>query len=231
MPKRVEGASDQQEGEIRQRHLRIGLMGPVGSGKSALSQVLGESWGVTPITEDFGANPHLCDFYNVPEDNSFKSQSWFLVRKVSQLSRLKSQATEVIDPALEMDFLYAKVQHEIGWMSLSEWQTYQMLFDTQVEASQIRRPDVFLVVNAPFDILTKRIRKRGREFELQMLEQKPEYFVKLSETVRSWMWEQGGDSPVIEINSNDFDYANNQTHRQMVVSHIEDWLGYYLKKI
>ena len=213
-----------QEGEIRQRHLRIGLMGPVGAGKTALSQVLGESWGVTPIEEDFGLNPHLEDFYEFPEDNSFKSQSWFLVRKIKQLESLTTDYTEIIDPALEMDYLYAKVQHDIGWMTDTGWQTYRMLYDTHTHASQVREPDIFVVINAPVDILTQRIRKRGREFELWMLDKKPEYLERLQFAVSSWTWEASDYTEVIPVNSGEIDYVTIDHHRKMVVSYIEDMM-------
>src|SRR3989344_3740919 len=224
MPKRIEETPVQQEGEIRQRHLRIGLMGPVGVGKTALSQVLGESWGVTPITEDFGANPHLLDFYKSPEEFSFKSQSWFLVRKIKQLESLTTDYTEIIDPALEMDYLYAKVQHDIGWMTDIEWQTYRMLYDIHTHASQVREPDIFVVINAPVDILTQRIRKRGREFELWMLDKKPEYLERLQSAVSSWPWEGSDYTEVIPVNSGEIDYVTIDHHRKMVVSYIEDMM-------
>lgn len=229
MSERVEEARAQQEGEIRQRHLRIGLMGPIGAGKSKLSKVLGDAWGVTPIEEDFGKNPHLKDFYRYPEENSFKSQTWFLVRKIRQLESLTSGPTEIIDPAIEMDYLYAKVQHDIGWMTDREWQTYRMLYDIHTHASQVREPNIFVVINAPGDILTQRIRKRGREFELWMLDKKPEYLEKLQSAVSSWTWEASDYTAVIPVNSGEIDYVNRNQHREMVVSYVEDMLLKHLE--
>lgn len=230
MSERVEEARAQQEDEIRQRHLRIGLMGPIGAGKTALSQVLGESWGVTSIEEDFGLNPHLADFYRFPEKNSFKSQSWFLVRKIKQLENLTTDSTEIIDPALEMDYLYAKVQHDIGWMTDREWQTYQMLYNTQLDASQIREPDIFVVVNAAFDILTQRIRKRGREFELWMLDKNPQYFEKLHWAVADWQLERSDTTAIISVDSNEFNFVNSEHNKRMVMTYVQDLLVHYIEQ-
>ena len=160
------------EQETRPRHTRIGLMGPVGAGKTTLGKLLGEKWGGNLVEEDFGKNPYLKDFYESPKQLSFKSQTWFLVQKVNQLTQLESGSIEIIDPALEMDFLYAQVHFKMEWMNDSEWELYKTLYDTYVTTLNIRPPDVYVSVNAPLDVLKQRIKERGREFELKMLEEK-----------------------------------------------------------
>jgi len=229
MPEIVNEPSSKQEQETRPRHIRIGLMGPIGAGKTTLGELLGEKWGAVLVEEDFGDNPFLEDFYKYPEENSFKSQRWFLERKIEQLAGLTSQTTEIIDPALGMDFLYAKVQHEIGWMTQNEWQRYQRLYYTLAESSQIREPDIVVVVNAPVNILAQRIRKRGRAFELWMLDEKPEYFKKLQSTVSSWLWDKSDSIAIIPVDSHEIDYFNRIHHRDIVVDHVEDWMNLHLQ--
>ena len=47
----------------------------------------------------------------------------------------------------------------------------------------IRKPDIFLVVNAPFDVLAERIRERGRPYEMNMLNKYPSYLSNLKRNV------------------------------------------------
>jgi deoxyadenosine/deoxycytidine kinase len=176
--------------EVLQRHIRIGLLGPLGSGKSTLSGMLGERWNVKPLIEDYENNPYLEKFYDNPKEFSFKSQIWFLERKIAQLSEPCSLCTEIIDPSYEMDKLYAMTHHKIGWMNDHEWKLYQELFEVLTTHKQIKTPDFNVVIRADKDVLVKRIKHRiqteSRFFEAWMLEKFPEYLDHLTDSVDEW---------------------------------------------
>lgn len=178
-----------KEAEVKTRQIIIGLMGPVGAGKSTLARLLGERWRMPVLTENFEENPFLADFYTDPQEFSLKSQVWFLEAKINQL---KNQPGPIIDPALEMDVLYAKTHKEIGWMSEDDWTLYENAYQKLVQASNTQRPDMFILVNANPQTLFARIRGRKRDYELRMLEKTPEYFAKVSQVVDTWANEAEG---------------------------------------
>lgn len=214
------------------RNLKIGLMGPIGAGKSTLAQLLADVWSeVEAIGESYPNNPYLEPFYEEPEKYSFKSQVWFLARRMEQLSTLGHNSLKIEDPAQRMNYLFAFVQYEMGWMGQREWQLYESIYMELANAGAIKDPDAFIVVNSPIDVLIDRIRKRGRPYELKMLNENPEYFERLRKAVAGWAKGNKEEFPIIEVNSNDMDFANNHRDAEMVVAHLSDWMSYQFREI
>ncbi len=168
----------------------MGIVGPTGVGKSTISKILGEKLGVSVIEENFTQNPFLERFYEDPKLWSYKSQTWFFEEKIKQLRRVNFSQSQIIDPAIEMDFIYAQTLYQIGFMEQREFTQYKELFgvlynNVQTEKG-VKKPDVFIVVNASCDVLEKRIRKRGRSFEMMMLNNYPSYLANLRKNVEDF---------------------------------------------
>lgn len=190
--------------EPRPQGLRTGIMGPIGAGKSTLARVLGERWSVNPIAETLD-NPYLPLFYKNPREWSFKLEELFLQRKIFLISSSSSSSTEVIDPALEMDELFPITQYRMGWMTKDELKTLQELCLVLKEAKNIQPPDIFLVVNAPLNVLLKRIEKRGRKFEQWILDGHTDYVEELQLSVLEWVEENRTRLPIYQFDSAFYD--------------------------
>jgi deoxyadenosine/deoxycytidine kinase len=175
---------------ITKESLIIGVIGPTGAGKSTVSRILGGRLGIPVIEENYPLNPYLERFYAEPKCWSYKSQTWFFAEKIKQLRGLDFSQSQIIDPALEMDFIYAQTLNRIGFMEAREFKIYKDMFDavyTNLLIEKIvKKPDVFLVVNAPPDVLTKRIRERGRSYEMNMLNKYPSYLSNLRRSVEGF---------------------------------------------
>ena len=63
------------------------------------------------------------------------------------------------------------------------------------------------MVDAPFKVLTQRIKKRGRPYELRMLEGYPQYLMAIQGYVRVWRREHPHEN-VVAINTNNTDLSN-----------------------
>lgn len=220
-----------KERETTSRHLQIGIIGPIASGKTEIARLLNKRWKDSKHVEElFGNNPYLDDFYNNPCDFSFKSQEWFLEQKIYQLSLLKEEMTEIIDPSLEMDRIYAKTQNSIGWMKDSEWKIYQDLFDALIDTYKISKPDYFLVINASEETLLSRVQERiikgGRDFEKWILQSYPDYLGELAKNVR--LWRQGNSNlPILEIDTDYYEFSKIDKKQELlnrIDSNIALWL-------
>jgi len=223
-----------KEQEAKPRHLRIGIMGAIAAGKSTLAAALGERWGVSPIEENFGENPFLAKFYKNRKEFSFKSQIWFLKEKVEQLVSLNSTNTEIIDPALEMDFVYAYTQYRMGWMDDKEFKIYESLYHTFKVEKKIALPDIFIVVDSPTNILLQRIDKRmkqgGRDFEKPVLTD-PLYLEALNVRLAEWVSVMTDKHiPIIKISSEGNNFAEDEYSRELTLGRIEGFIAIELSK-
>jgi deoxyadenosine/deoxycytidine kinase len=217
-----------KEKEPRSKGVVIGIIGPMGSGKSTLARLLLPRFGPEVVTESFEENPFLPKFYEDPQKYSFKSQTWFLMGKVRLLALSSHAIGGIIDPSLEMDKNYAEAQYRLGMMTDNEWRLYGLLYETLKSTSRIPEPDVFLSVKASPPVLRDRIRKRGRNYEMWMLDNYPEYIDKLVEVVVDW--EKGTGAPVIGIDAERYNFDTNGYHRDEVLSFVGREIESRLKK-
>ncbi len=187
--------------------ITFGVIGPIGAGKSTISKVLGDRLKIPVIEEKFAQNPFLKDFYAKPKDWSYKSQTWFLIEKVKQLKELDYTKSQIIDPALEMDLIYAQTLQKIGFMEDREFDQYKGLFE---ELYRVKKPDVFLVITAPPEVLEKRIKERARTYELVMLKKYPSYLANLRRNVEEF---QG---KIIYVNSKDNNFTDENNIDELV---------------
>src|SRR4030042_7137599 len=153
------------------RYFKLGIMGCMASGKSTLADISGSRWNNSVIVrERYKLNPFLEKFYKEPKLFSFRSQVWFVLDNMDQKSESDSTTSIIQDPPLDMHRIYAKTHNQMGWMSDKEWEVYIMIYDNLKETKNIKNPDLYVVTKAPTDVLSERIKKRGRLFEVDIEE-------------------------------------------------------------
>lgn len=162
----------------------------MGVGKSTLSQILAERLDIGRVEEKFPDNPFLADFYSNPVRWSFDSQFKFMLDKISQLRELDKTKSVILDPGLEMDFIYALTHQRMGWMKPAELDLY-MSAASALKEFKIKEPDVILRIHAPIEVLRKRIAKRGRPFEKGLLEDPPVYLQALEASIEDFVAKDG----------------------------------------
>ena len=162
----------------------LAIEGPVGAGKTALAERLALRLDATAILED-AENPFLADFYQDRPGSAFQAQLFFLLNRHRQLSglgqaELFSQVT-ICDYLFDRDRIYA-------YLSLddNELFIYQRLYD--LLARDIPPPDLVVYLQAPTDLLLKRLRDRTRDAEQQAHRIDPEYVKELNEAYQHFFF-------------------------------------------
>jgi len=235
---------ERERGEPIPRHFLIGILGPIGAGKTTLSRTLVEGWqarqvAVKHLQEEYPENPHLANFYKDPPRHSLKSQLFFLHSKIEQLALTVGRGTlressYVVDPAKQMDWIYARTHYEMGWMRTDEFELYQGMYQALGKEKKVPLPDIFIVVTAPVNVLLQRIRKREgeRPFERGLLQYPwgEEYLTKLSEMVERWYNQKLGEPshpPIARIDSGTVNFSFDQDGREHLLEDIGHWIRYY----
>lgn len=189
-PKLAQSIQDELR-DISQECLLITISGPIGVGKTTLSSWLSEKLNISVFKENPDDNPFIVKHYSNPKAWAFPSQMWFLWRKYELLNSIKEQRTSaIIDRTLHEDYMFAKVLLQQNEMNLYE-QWYKVVFSNAPEQ------DLIISLEASVPTLYKRIRERGREYELGI---SPDFLNALHEEYINWISEYS-DSPKIRINT------------------------------
>ncbi len=136
----------------------IAIEGPVGVGKSSLADRLGARLDATVVLDETD-NPFLADFYNDRPGAAFQVQLFFTLSRHRQQTTLRqsdlfSQLT-LCDYLFERDKIYAYLN-----LDDNELFIYQRLYE--LLAADVRAPDLVIYLQAPTDVLRRRLRERGK---------------------------------------------------------------------
>lgn len=180
----------------------IVIEGPIGVGKTSLANKLALEWDAELILENVDDNPFLSKFYKNQREVSFQTQLYFLLTRTRQVQSFKQQdifsKPRVSDFMLQKDRLFAQVT-----LNNEEYDLYDQLYSYMTV--DIPKPDLLIYLQAPIEVLMKRIRKRGRDFEKHITSQ---YLESLNSTYLRFFNSYNG-SPLLVVNAEDIDFVNN----------------------
>jgi len=192
----------------------IVVEGPIGIGKTTLARRLAEYLQAEQIFEEAEENPFLEKFYQDPKSSALPTQLFFLFNRHKQLK--KATQSDLFSPTLVSDFLFekdrlfARLTLDEDELALYE-QVYQNL------SIQQAHPDLVIYLQAPTDILLKRIRQRGRREEQGI---NPEYLQSLSNAYTDFFYYYD-EAPLLIVNSSGLDLINNEEHFQALIEQIK----------
>lgn len=195
----------------------VAVSGNIGSGKSALTEVLAERFTLRPVYEAVEENPYLKDFYRDMKGYAFHSQMFFLARRIRQHLAYINGPTRVIqDRTIHEDVnVFAANLRRSGLLSVRDHETYLEVFEAV--RLTLRPPDVLLYIRCSLPTLRDRIALRGREFERKMSDQ---YLAALNDLYEEWI--EGYDtSPCLVLDGDRLDFVNRPEALEEVLSMVE----------
>jgi deoxyguanosine kinase len=143
----------------------IVVEGPIGVGKTSLARRLADSFASQLILEQADDNPFLERFYRDRRQAALPTQLFFLFQRARQLDQIHQ--TDLFAPTRVADFLWQKDRlfAEVN-LDTKELELYD-----QVAASlkiQPPAPDLVIYLQAPAEVLMRRVASRGIPYEQQI---------------------------------------------------------------
>ncbi|MDT7920456.1 MAG: deoxynucleoside kinase [Meiothermus sp.] len=195
----------------------IAIAGNIGSGKSTLTGLLAQRYGLLPVYEAVDENPYLADFYADMGRWAFQSQVFFLAKRLRQHLEQINPAQHVVQDRtiFEDAFIFAQNLWLEGHLSERDWQTYLALYDGIAPA--LRKPDLLIYVRASLETLQAHIARRGRDYEQRIPQ---EYLASLNRLYEAWIGAYDL-SPVLVISSDSVNYADDEETRELMCRMLE----------
>ncbi len=197
------------------------VAGNIGSGKTSLTERIGERLGWRTAYESVADNPYLPGFYEDMRAWSFHLQVYFLGHRAQQhLDLWNDPRSAIIDRSIYEDAnIFARALHHMGNLSELDYRTYTRLFNLVV--GNLPAPSLLIYLKAPIPVLMERIRRRARNIETGISE---DYITLLDSFYADWL-ETFDLCPVLTLRTDDLDFVHRPQHMDLVIQRIQEKLS------
>jgi deoxyadenosine/deoxycytidine kinase len=191
----------------------IAVEGPTGVGKTAVAERLAQRLEASAVLEEWGQNPFLKPFYDGRPGAAFQAEVFFLLQRHRQqqdlLQRNLFTHASIADYVFEKSRLFAYLNLED-----SELSVYEKLYTVLAEG--VPRPDLVVYLQAPTEVLVRRIRQRGRPDESHLSE---EYLAEVNRAYNHYFFHYT-HTPLLVVNTADVDFVKHEDDLDDLVKQI-----------
>ena len=162
----------------------IAIEGPIGVGKTALAERLAARLDATAVLEETD-NPFLADFYSGRPGSALQSQLFYLLNRHRQ--QIALHQADLFAQATVCDYLFDK-DKIFAYLNLddNELFIYQRLYDLLVK--DIVAPDLVVYLQAPTDVLLRRLRDRPKDEAMDRRDPGADYLRELNEAYQHFFF-------------------------------------------
>ena len=178
----------------------LAVEGPIGAGKTTLAERLATRLDATLVLEET-ENPFLADFYGDRPGAALQAQLFYLLNRHRQQTAL--QQADLFSQTMVADYLFDK-DKIFAYLNLddNELFIYQRLYD--LLSRDVPRPDLVIYLQAPTEVLLRRLRNRAAEPEGDAFEPDEEYLRELNEAYHHFFFHYNG-TPLLVVETSQFD--------------------------
>jgi len=193
----------------------IAIEGPIGVGKTTLARRIAQTFQYQTILENPSENPFLEQFYQDMRRHALATQLSFLFQRTQTIQDLRQgdifSPRHVADFMLQKDPLFARLT-----LNSEEYELYSKVYDQMT--LDIPTPDLVIYLQAPTDVLLRRIQKRGINSENKI---SSAYLEELNQ-IYSEFFLYYEDSPLLIVNASDIDLASSDADYHNLVNYFLD---------
>jgi len=206
----------------------IAVEGPIGAGKTALAERLGTRLDATIVLEEI-ENPFLADFYADRPGAALQAQLFYLLNRHRQQTMLRQ--TDLFSQITICDYLFDK-DKIFAYLNLddNELFIYQRLYD--LLARDVAPPDLVVYLQAPTDVLLRRLRARPADPNGTPYDPDPEYLRELNEAYHHFFFHYNA-TPLLVVETSEFDSEASDEALDDLVKQIRGMTGgtrYYVPR-
>lgn len=190
----------------------VAIAGNIGSGKSSLTRLLSDRYGLQPVFEAVDENPYLSDFYERMDLYGFHSQIFFLARRLKQHLAMVNPGEHIVQDrtVFEDAHIFATNLHRQGIMNDRDFASYMELYEAVSLA--LRPPDLLVYLQSDLKRLRQQIELRGRDFEAGISDT---YLLQLQDLYEEWIGSYTA-SKLLIIPAADLDFVHDESDRAFV---------------
>jgi len=181
-------------------HFRyIAVEGPIGVGKTELAERLGTRLDATLVLEE-PENPFLADFYADRPGAALQAQLFYLLARHRQQTAL--QQSDLFSQLTVSDYLFDR-DKIFAYLNLddNELFIYQRLYE--LLARDIPAPDLVIYLQAPTEVLQRRLRARRDDPEAPAFEPNADYLKELNEAYQHFFFHYNA-TPLLVVETSQF---------------------------
>jgi len=193
------------------------VAGNIGSGKTSLTERLGERLGWITGFESVQDNPYLADFYQDMHAWAFHLQVFFLGHRARQhLALARAAESAIVDRSIYEDAeIFARTSLDLGNIAPRDYQAYRSVYELVI--GSLPAPDLLLHLRAPIPVLLRRIRDRARAIEAGVTET---YLSLLEQKYEQWL-ANFDLCPVLTLRTDDLDFVHQPRHLEIVIDRMQ----------
>ena len=203
--------------KINLKNMTINIAGVVGVGKSSLCNIFSEL-GYKVYHEPVFDNELLEKFYADKQKYAFPLQIFFLNKRFEMYKDSVKHNMSIMDRSIVEDRIFAKMLRDQKELTQKEYDIYVELFNNMME--HVHPPTIMVYLRIKTDNVIERIKKRGREYEL---DQDPKYWHDLNYNYEIFFNEYTW-SKLLVIDVDDIDFVNKEKDRKYIIETIKDSL-------
>lgn len=209
---------------MNNRGVFIAIEGPIGVGKTTLSNILSEHFNYTLLREIVEENPFLSKFYTDIKEYALQTEAFFLFNRIKQLEDTEKNILEkgngvISDYHIIKNLIFAGI-------TLDNMQFYKYKQMYNIFINDLPQPDIVIYLNSNTDVLMKRIAMRDRSFERQMdrnyiheLRNEYKYYFNPLSIKHNFV---GKEPIILEIDNSNLDFLNNENDREFIIDKVEN---------
>jgi deoxyadenosine/deoxycytidine kinase len=201
-----------------EKYRYIVVEGPIGVGKTSLTQRLADHTGAKVLLEKPQDNPFLERFYQDGARYALPTQLFFLFQRINEVRELAQMdlfgRRTVSDYLFEKDALFARLT-----LSEDEFKLYQAIY--QSLAPQAPTPDLVIYLQASTDTLSERVQRRGYHYERSISD---DYLLKLVNSYGEFFHHYDA-APLLTVNSDNLNLVDNEDDFKLLMDRINNMRG------